>query len=56
MDTRFYQKSGNDFDSLSFMDLVEARDLYHVHLMNYPKVLVWCVTQMRPYPGYDGRE
>jgi hypothetical protein len=18
--------------------------------------LVWCVTQMRPYPGYDGRE
>jgi hypothetical protein len=43
MDTRFYQKPGNDFDNLSFIDLLEARDLYHVHLMNYPKVVATAI-------------
>lgn len=30
----------------------------HITLVQHPKsqLLVWCVTQMRPYPGYDGRE
>jgi hypothetical protein len=47
MDTRFYQKPGNDFDTLSFMDLLEARDLYHVHLMNYPKVVATAIGRYR---------
>ena len=37
MDTRLYQKPGNDFDSLSFVDLLEARDLYHVHLTRHSR-------------------
>src|SRR4051812_44201301 len=59
MDTRFYQTPGNDFDSLSFMDLLEARDLYHVHLMNYPKVVATAIGRYRirsedSWPGPDG--
>jgi len=59
MDTRFYQKPGNDFDSLSFMDLLEARDLYHVHLMNYPKVVATAIGRYRirtedSWPEPDG--
>src|SRR4051794_34273325 len=59
MDTRFYQTPGNDFDSLSFMDLLEARDLYHVHLMNYPMVVATAIGRYRirseeSWPEADG--
>src|SRR4051812_7204941 len=59
MDTRLYQKAGNDYDSLSFMDLLEARDLYHVHLMNYPKVVATAIGRYRirsedSWPEPDG--
>src|SRR5262245_58313573 len=47
MDTHRYQKSGNDFDSLSFRDLLEARDAYHVHLMNHPHVVATAVGRYR---------
>ncbi|MES1213827.1 MAG: hypothetical protein ABUL64_04495, partial [Singulisphaera sp.] len=43
MDSQYYQTSGNDFDSLSFRDLLEARDAYHVHLMNHPHVLATAI-------------
>ena len=59
MDTRYYQKSGNDFDSLSFRDLLEARDAYHVHLLNYPHVVATAVGRYRirvedSWPEPDG--
>ncbi len=60
MDTVRYQKSGNDYDSLSFRDLLEARDAYHVHLMNHPHVVATAVGRYRirsedSWPGPDGR-
>jgi len=59
MDTHHYQKSGNDFDSLSFRDLLEARDAYHVHLLNYPHVVATAVGRYRiriedSWPDADG--
>lgn len=59
MNLNRYQKSGNDFDSLSFRDLLEARDAYHVHLMNYPHVVATAVGRYRiraedSWPEPDG--
>src|SRR4051812_41044844 len=59
MNTRLYQKPGNDFDSLSFRDLLEARELYHVHLMNHPKVVATAIGRYRvrvedSWPEPDG--
>ena len=59
MDTRYYQTPGNDFDSLSFRDLLEARDVYHVHLMNHPHVVATAVGRYRiriedSWPEPDG--
>jgi hypothetical protein len=59
MDTRYYQKSGTDFESLSVRDLLEARDAYHVHLMNYPHVVATAVGRYRirtedSWPEPDG--
>jgi hypothetical protein len=59
MDTRYYQKSLNDFDSLSFQNLLEARDVYHVHLMNHPHVVATAVGRYRirtedSWPEADG--
>src|SRR5262249_28841410 len=59
MDTQRYQKSGNDYESLSFLDLLAARDLYHVHLMNYPHVVATAVGRYRirsedSWPEPDG--
>lgn len=59
MDTRYYQKSGNDFDSLSFRDLLDARDVYHAHLMNYPHVVATAIGRYRiriedSWPEPDG--
>ncbi len=47
MNTSIYQLSGNDFESLSFQDLLEARDLYHVHLMNHPHVVATALGRYR---------
>jgi hypothetical protein len=47
MNTHHYQKPGNDYDSLSFLDLLEARDAYHVHLMSYPHVVATAVGRYR---------
>src|SRR5262245_43527363 len=46
-DIQHYQKNDNDFDSLSFRDLLEARDAYHVHLMNHPHVVATAVGRYR---------
>jgi hypothetical protein len=59
VDTHRYQKSGNDYDSLSFRDLLDARDAYHVHLMNYPHVVATAVGRYRirsedSWPEPDG--
>ena len=59
MDTQPYQKPGNDFDSLSFQDLLAARDAYHVHLMNYPHVVATAIGRYRirtedSWPDPDG--
>src|SRR4051794_33147892 len=47
MDTHRYQKSGNDYDSLSLRDLLEARDAYHFHLMNHPHVVATALGRYR---------
>jgi hypothetical protein len=59
MDTRYYQKPLNDFDSLSFQNLLEARDVYHVHLVNHPHVVATAVGRYRirtedSWPEADG--
>src|SRR5436190_21429179 len=60
MDTHAYQTEGNDYDSLSFQDLLAARDAYHVHLMNYPHVVATAVGRYRirtadSWPGTNGK-
>lgn len=47
MNTHAYQNSGNDYDSLSVQDLLEARDFYHVHLVNYPHVIATALGRYR---------
>ena len=39
--------SGIDFDSLSSRDLLEARDVYHAHLMNHPHVQATAIGRYR---------
>jgi hypothetical protein len=56
MDTLF--KSSSDFPSLSLKDLVEARDLFHYHLMNKKNVVATAVGLYRirktdPWPSKD---
>ena len=43
MKAYFYEYPENEHDSLSFLDLLEARDAYHVHLMNYPHVVATAI-------------
>src|SRR4029079_8951718 len=47
VDIRHYQRSGDAFDSLSFKDLLEARDVYHIHLMNHPHVVATAIGRYR---------
>ncbi|MFO0899965.1 MAG: hypothetical protein U0836_21240 [Pirellulales bacterium] len=59
MDTHDYQRAGNDFDSLSFRDLLDARDVYHTHLVNYPHVVATAIGRYRirtedSWPEPDG--
>ncbi len=59
MKTHAYQKQGNDFDSLSLRDLLDVRELYHIHLMNHPNVMATAVGRYRirvsdPWPDSHG--
>ncbi len=47
MDLRKYQQKANDYDQLSLRDLLEARDLYHVHLMRHPNVVATAIGRYR---------
>jgi len=47
MDLRDYQQSANNYDQLSLRDLLDARDLYHVHLMQHPHVIATAVGRYR---------
>lgn len=47
MDTHRFQRAGNDYDSLSLRGLLDARDAYHVHLMNHPHVVATAVGRYR---------
>lgn len=59
MRTSSYHKVENEFDSLSFHDLLAARDLYHAHLLNYPNVVSTAIGRYRirskdSWPKPDG--
>jgi hypothetical protein len=47
MDLRKYQQKANDYDQLSLRDLLDARELYHVHLMRHPNVVATAVGRYR---------
>src|SRR5437879_436880 len=47
MKTHLYQKSGNDFQTLSVRDLLDAREMYHLHLMNRPNVVATAIGKYR---------
>ncbi len=46
-----YQVKDNEFAHLSLRDLLEARDLYHVHLMRHPNVVATAVGRYRIRKG-----
>lgn len=59
MNTHAYQKPGNAYDSLDLRDLLDARDAYHLHLMNHPHVVASAVGKYRirtadSWPEADG--
>src|SRR6185369_6433465 len=47
MDLREYQQKANDYDHLSLRDLLDARELYHVHLMRHPNVVATAIGRYR---------
>jgi len=47
MDLRKYQQKANDYEHLSLRDLLDARALYHVHLMRHPNVVATAVGRYR---------
>jgi len=47
MDLSKYQQKANDYEQLSLRDLLQARDLYHVHLMRHPNVVATAVGRYR---------
>ncbi|HXH61835.1 MAG TPA: hypothetical protein VNI20_10820 [Fimbriimonadaceae bacterium] len=51
MDLSDYQESLSDFDHLSIKDLLEAQDLYHVHLMRHPNVVATAISRYRVRRG-----
>jgi hypothetical protein len=59
MDLRDYQVPLDCYDQLSLLDLLEARDQYHVHLMQYPNVVATAIGRYRirvtdDWPGRRG--
>jgi len=47
MDLRAYQGSSTNYVALSLKDLLDARDVYHVHLMEHPNVVATAVGRYR---------
>ncbi|HEV2721825.1 MAG TPA: hypothetical protein VG323_17530, partial [Thermoanaerobaculia bacterium] len=47
MDLSKYQQKANDYEQLSLRDLLEARELYHVHLMRHPNVVATAIGRYR---------
>jgi hypothetical protein len=47
MDLRKYQQKANDYENLSLRDLLDARDLYHIHLMRHPNVVATAIGRYR---------
>jgi len=47
MDLSKYQQKANDYEQLSLRDLLQARDLYHVHLMRHPNVVATAIGRYR---------
>ncbi len=47
MDLREYQGTSNNYAALSLKDLLDARDTYHVHLMEHPNVVGTAVGRYR---------
>ncbi len=59
MDLRAYQTSLNDYDQLSLKDLLDAQDLYHIHLMRHPNVVATAIGRYRiriddSWPDHQG--
>ena len=46
LDLSHYQQSDTAFAHLSIRDLIEARDLYHAHLVRFPNVEASAVGQL----------
>jgi hypothetical protein len=54
-------RPANSFDQLSLRDLLDARDQYHVHLMQHPNVVATAIGRYRirksdSWPGKSGQE
>ena len=47
LDLSKYQSGQNDFAHLSLKNLVEARDLFHIHLMRHPNVVATAIGRYR---------
>lgn len=47
MDLRDYETESNAYAALSLKDLLDARDTYHVHLMEHPNVVATAVGRYR---------
>ena len=47
MDLHVYQTPVNNYDYLSLKDLLDAQDLYHVHLMRHPNVIATALGRYR---------
>ena len=47
MDLRAYQGSSTNYSALSLKDLLDARDVYHVHLMEHPNVVATAIGRYR---------
>jgi hypothetical protein len=47
MDLSKYQSGDNDFVHLSLRNLIDARDLFHIHLMRHPNVVATAIGRYR---------
>lgn len=47
MNLRGFQKPLSDYDHLSLKELLEAQDLYHIHLMHHPHVVATALGRYR---------
>jgi hypothetical protein len=47
IDLANYQSADNDFAHLSLRNLIEARDLFHIHLMRHPNVVATAIGRYR---------